>query len=238
MNTGGASIVIAQTHADLLSVIRAVRNPSNPNLVSYTSNPGDVLQEALANPVDVVITGALYYRCKVKSIEEKLDLLDRAELEGPQVISEHYRPPRSGPRRGVELAEQLRRIDPHILVLRFTVLPEDGPGGIAGDIPKDGLDVLLEFIDAPRLLKMLKAKDCAGLTRAFPRILFYPALELWARGALSAHELKGLKRLSDQGESTLWSEPSFGSLVWSMGADASVSRARELWKPGWNPNRN
>lgn len=238
MKTGGASIVIAQTHAELLSVIRAVRNPSGPNLVIYTSNPGDVIQEALAHPVDVVITGALYYRCTLKSIKKKLDLLDLAELEGPRVIDDYYLPPRSGPRKGVELAEQLRWINPHILVLRFTVLPEDDPGGIAGDIPKDGLDVLLEFIDAPRLRQMLRTKDCAGLARTFPRILFYPALDLWARGAMSAHEFHGLTWLSDQGGSTVYPEPSFGSLTRSTGAAAYAPPARKLWRPAWSPSQN
>lgn len=173
MKNDNAYIVIAQTHDYVLESIRKQRDPNSKNHVIYTTNPGDVLAEALINPVDIVVTGQLFYKSDLTSLEDMINALYKVSFIGYQALVKHYQPPKSGPYTGSALSKEVYSINPKILVFRYSLAPEER-GRIVGDINKFRSDQdLIELIDSPELPDILRTKDWERLEKTLPKIKFY-----------------------------------------------------------------
>lgn len=173
MIDNNAYIVVAQTHDYVLEDIRRQRNPDSRNNVFYTTNPGDVLDEALRNPVDIVITGQMFYQSDLRTLDDFIG----AMLGGMDEIARHFKFPKSGPDTGTQLSEEIYKINPNILVFRYSMAPR-GRGKIVGDINKHrGDEDILELIDSDELQNILRTGDWGRLKKTFPKIRFYSGWE-------------------------------------------------------------
>ncbi len=171
-----ANIVIAQTYGHALENIRSRRNPKSKNQVSYFSRTADVVNEVLTKPIDIVVTGQLFYDSDL-SDDPLLSMItmirDGAELGIDGAVERHIRPHIHGPRTGTELSEEIYRIKPEILTFRYSLSPEER-GKLVGDINKCGpTEELTDFIDNSDLAEILQDKDWDRLEETFPRIDFY-----------------------------------------------------------------
>ena len=173
MKDNNAYIVVAQTHDYVLERIKRQRDPNSKNHVIYTTNPGDVLGEVLTNPVDIVVTGQVFYQSDLRSLDDFLGAI----LGGMDEMARHYQPPKSGPDTGSQLSEEIYKINPGILVFRYSLAPPER-GKIVGDIRKGGgHEDLLEFIDSVELSDILRTRDWKRLRETFPEIKFYDGWE-------------------------------------------------------------
>lgn len=173
MKDNNAYIVIAQTHEHVLEEIKEIRDKDSKNYVMFTTNPGDVLKEVIANPVDIVITGQNFYQSDLRSAYDCL----KAMAGGLEEIAKHYNPPLSGPDRGSELSKEIYKIKPEILVFRYSLTPEE-KGRIVADIRKfGGPRELLKLVDSPLLPEILRIRDWKKLMESFPQIHFYDGWE-------------------------------------------------------------
>jgi hypothetical protein len=162
-------IVVAQTHGGVLKSIKRDRKKDSANNVIFTSNPGDVLNEALVNPVDLVVTGQCFYQTDISTLGEAI----KVAQGGINEIAKHYQPPISGPSSGSDLSEELYKINPEILVFRYSLTPS-ARGKIVGDIEKWGTNSkLIELIDSEELVKILQEKDWDRMESTFQNIEFY-----------------------------------------------------------------
>jgi len=177
----GAQIIVAQTHQYALDWLRNKTCRESPNKIEYTTNPGQVLAEACINPIDIVITGQLFYKTDLVTLPEKIQALQTAMTGRIKEINEvmsHYVRPKYAPETGTELSEELYKINPDTLVIRFSFSSGD-IGRIVGDIEKDtrGFSTLAKFLGSPELSDILKTKDWKRFRNQFPDIRFYDTLE-------------------------------------------------------------
>ncbi len=180
MKDGQAYIVVAQTHEKVLREIRQKRDSHSKNHVTFFSNPGSVLEEVLREPVDIVVTGQCFYQTDLNSFHEVLMARMEAMIEGPEALDRHYRPPLSSPNRGTVLAHEIHRINPNVLVFRYSVAPEE-VGELSGEIAKDvgAHSDLLRFLDSLQLAAIVAKKDWQQLMTTFPFIQFYHPVGGW-----------------------------------------------------------
>lgn len=169
-------IVIAQTYGHVLEEIKRARNPKSTNQVSYFSRTADVMKEVLEQPVDIVITGQLFYDTDLSDnpMESATTMMIEAAVFGVDAaVERHIKPHTKGPSNGTELSEEIYRIKPEILTFRYSMSPSRR-GKIVGDINKCGpSSELTDLIDHPDLAVILETQDWDKLERTFPNIEFY-----------------------------------------------------------------
>jgi DNA-binding NarL/FixJ family response regulator len=179
----GAYIIVVQQHDSSTKLVRRLMR-ENPNRVVYLGNPPEALEEMARNPADLVITGSQFYKTSFSHRQDEeqahathhLEFLAGGTLEK---ISMNYQPLRQGPNTGGQLARAVHGIRPDLLVLRYSVTPDEDAMkfGINGDIPKDGtIEPFMRMLHDPELKRIVAGKRWDELKTRYPEIRLYDNL--------------------------------------------------------------
>ncbi len=175
--TDGAYIVVAQTNEGILEHISKQLDPHRRNHVVLTSDPKDVLLEVLHHPVDMVVTGEKFYDTDKYNLGDMLNIFGELKKGNLGPLMEYHKQSQQRPswsKSGTDLAELLYRLNPGVLLMRYSIMPGQ-QGRFVADIKKlfGDDDAIFALLNSPQLAQHLREGSVERLHEAFPAIRFY-----------------------------------------------------------------
>lgn len=177
-----AHIIVAQTSLTALEEIANSLPSGSHNELHYLRIPIDVVNLVIKNQIDVVVTGSCFYETDISTLEDAASAYIAATLGAD--VSDRFRSPRGGDFSGGELAKAVHRINPRILVLRYSLTPYENPRkmGINGDIEKwNGASPIIALAQDKTLKGMLDNMHWQELIEKYKdSISFYNSPPGWS----------------------------------------------------------